>query len=154
MLSLFYKFFKESFHLVDYISSYYLSNIIIISFLQLLFFCFVYNVINKIKTKLKETNKNFLIKNNTYLIKNILTTYHNEQINTISKIFDNIDIQQLFFEKIFNNENNILSSNTKDEINDEMNEDEKINNTVSEKVKDDTNIMYPTLPNSPIDKNE
>ena len=96
MFFLLYKFFKESMLLLDYILYFYLANIVVITFLQFLFFIFIYNFFSQLKIKVRESGKNYLTENNTNLIKNILITYHQEQITFITKLFDNKIVQQLF----------------------------------------------------------
>jgi hypothetical protein len=124
---------------------------------------------------LREANKNKLIKNNTNLIKNILLTYHQEQIIFITKIFNNQAIQELFFENIFNNEDKLFLSkinektNPKIEVNnqnteenneenenyeenyEENNEENQNTEENNEEIttKKHTTIIYPLLPNSP-----
>lgn len=148
MFILLKKFFSESISLVDYITSFYLSNIIIITFMQILFFYFIYNFCKLFIIKLKETNKNNFIKNNTNLIKNVLLTYHQEQIFFIKKLFDNQTIQQLFFENIFNNEDKIIfdknNKNSDKKIEEANNKRNNINNTNNK----NKNVMYPSLPDS------
>lgn len=106
MFYLFYKFFKESLSLMDYNLSFYLSNIVIITFLQCLFFIFVYNFCKQLKIKITEYTKKYSIHDNTKLIKNVLITYHEEQIKFITKLFDNELVQQLFSNNAHNNNDN------------------------------------------------
>ena len=96
MIYLFYKFFKESILLADYIISYYLSNIIMIHFF-------------------KELGKEIFLQKNPNLIKNILISYYQEQINFITKLFNNKIIQQLIPDIVSNktnknNKNNLDTS--------------------------------------------
>lgn len=112
MFYLFYKFFKESILLADYIISYYLSNIIMITFFQSLILILIFL---KIKIKIKELGKEIFLQKNPNLIKNILISYYQEQINFITKLFNNKIIQQLIPDIVSNktnknNKNNVDTS--------------------------------------------
>jgi hypothetical protein len=151
MFLLLKKFFIESISLINYISSFYLSNIIIITFLQVLFLYVIYNFYKLLVIELREANKNKLIKNNTNLIKNILLTYHQEQIIFITKIFNNQEIQELFFENIFKNDDKLflskITKNYSSKIDDESIKIEEMNSRLNESI-DTTNAKYPDLPDS------
>ena len=155
MFYLIYKFFKESTQLTGYILSYYLSNVVIITFLQLLFFLFVYNFFEKLKTKIKETTKNYLVQNNTTLIKNILITYHQEQIKFITKLFNNKIVQQLFPD-IAPNETckNIFFQNAKDNVSISADiNNNNVNSNGEQMNKSNSKTAYPKLPESPKENN-
>jgi hypothetical protein len=176
MLSLFYKLFKESFQLVDYISSYYLSNIVIITFLQLLVIYYLYNVYTKIKKNVIANNKNILVKNYNNLIKNILVSYHQEQIGFIERLFDNETVQELFMEKIFNNvgkiipaNNNTPDINTPDVYDNELEKDldkelekdldkeleKDLDKELEMELDNDEHLnKYPKLPDSPVEDSD
>ena len=159
MFFLLYKFFKESILLVDYILYFYLANIVVITFLQLLFFIFIYNFFSQLKIKIRESGKNYLMENNTNLIKNILITYHQEQIIFITKLFDNKIVQQLFPDTVSNKTNKNIESPSKmtTVIQGMNNNNEKIFKAIDflrnfdkkNEKKSDNKIKYPELPESP-----
>lgn len=103
MLFLFYKFLGETTTLLKYLFSYYLTNIVVITSLQILFISFFYFLFLNLKQKNNfqkfNSKLNLIEKNNSDLIKKILVTYHTEQISFIKKLFDNEAIQELFKEK-------------------------------------------------------
>ena len=164
----------------NYMFSFYLSNITVIILLQLIFFLFIYNFYKRFIFKYQIANKNNLIKNNINIVKNILVTYHQEQINFIIKIFNDNTIQQLFFDNIFSNEDKVLLSTINIDFNKQMKEKIKMNKLkepieleeqtklekptkleepielkeqeeINELEETNNNIIYPKLPNSPIE---
>ncbi len=135
MFFLLYKFFKESILLADYILYFYFSNIVVITFLQFLLFIFIYNFFNQFKIIIRESVRYYLMENNINLIKSLLITYHQEQINFITKLFDNKIVQQLFPNIVFSKTNKNVELPSKV--------------TTNFKQINEKNIKYPKLPESP-----
>ena len=134
MLFLFYKFIKESFFLFDYIFTYYLSNVVVITSLQILFILFLHTFFIKLKEKIKERSHNNINNNNINAFKKLLTSYHEEQIKFINKVLSDETIKNLFFK------DNITS----------------FAYSPSEEVTKTANIQktYPSLPESPVCKQD
>lgn len=155
MFFLLYKFFKETMLLLDYILYFYLANIVVITFLQFLFFIFIYNFFSQLKIKVRESGKNYLTENNINLIKNILITYHQEQIIFITKLFDNKIVQQLFPDTISNEPNKNVESPSKMTtfIQGTDSKNKKILKAIdflrNFEKKSNNKIKYPELPESP-----
>jgi len=72
-----------------------------------------------------------LVHNNTKLIKNVLVSYHEEQIKFITKLFDNALIQQLF--------SNVIPDNIQN--NDQLTETNQTNETNESNEVSDKNDM-------------
>jgi hypothetical protein len=132
MFYLFYKFIKESALLTNNIFSYYLSNIVVLTFLQFAFFILFYNLLKRSKNKLKDFAKKYSAQNNSEVIKNILLGYHLEQINFITKLFNNQLVLQLFSDITLNNKDKDTKTNA------DTNTDTKTNADTDTKTNADT----------------
>jgi hypothetical protein len=144
MLLLFYKFIRETITLLNYIFSYYVSNIIIITSLQILFVLAIFKLYQILKILIKEYQKKIFASQKINLIKNIFLSYHKEQMKFINKIFESELVMELLNEKSiinYNNKNIIIDSEL-------INNNFYDNNSLKKNYEN-----LPKLPDSPINKN-